>query len=125
MRCCLPLVAVVLFVATPFASSAEPIPPAEAAKMVGEEVTVLLTIESSSLRDGRCFLNSESNFRSADNFTLFIDRDAMAKFKEAGIDDPSSHFRGKTVHADGKVAEFRGRPQISLVGPDAIKIVEK
>ena len=125
MRYCVPVVLALCSASVSFVAAAEPITPAEAAKMVGEEVTVAMTVESSALREGRCFLNSEANFRSDDNFTLFIDHAAMAKFKEAGIDDPSSHFRGKKVHATGKVAKFRDRPQIALAGPDAIKLIDK
>jgi DNA/RNA endonuclease YhcR with UshA esterase domain len=102
-----------------------PIGPAEAAKKVNEEVTLQMEVKSATLRESVCFLNSEEDFKDAKNFTLFIDKDALAKFKEAKIDDPAAHFKGKTVQAKGKVVLYRDRPEIKLSGPDAIKVVEK
>ena len=103
----------------------KPIGPAEAAKKVNEEVTLQMQVKSAALREGVCFLNSEEDFKDTKNFTLFIDKDALAKFKEAKIDDPAAHFKGKTVQVKGKVILYRERPEIKLSGPDAIKVVEK
>jgi DNA/RNA endonuclease YhcR with UshA esterase domain len=103
----------------------KPIGPAEAAKKVNEEVTVQMEVKSAALREGVCFLNSEEDFKDAKNFTIFLDKDALAKFKEAKIDDPAAHFKGKTVQVKGKVILFRDRPEIKVSGPDAIKVVEK
>ena len=71
------------------------------------------------------FLNSETDFKDDKNFTIFIDKDARAKFKEAKIDDPAAQFKAKTVQVKGKVTLYRDRPEIKLSGPDAIKVVEK
>jgi DNA/RNA endonuclease YhcR with UshA esterase domain len=103
----------------------KPIGPAEAAKKVNEEVTVQMEVKSAALRGEVCFLNSEEDFKDAKNFTIFIDKDALAKFKEAKIDDPAAHFKGKTVQVKGKVLLYRDRPEIKVSGPDEIKIVEK
>jgi DNA/RNA endonuclease YhcR with UshA esterase domain len=102
-----------------------PIGPAEAAKKVNEEVTLQMEVKSAALRQGGCFLNSEENFKDAKNFTAFIDKAGLAKFKEAKIEDPAAHFKGKTVQVKGKVLLYRDRPEIKLAGPDAIKVVEK
>jgi DNA/RNA endonuclease YhcR with UshA esterase domain len=102
-----------------------PIGPAEAAKKVNEVVTLQMEVKSAALRKEVCFLNSEADFKDAKNFTLFIDKEALAKFKKAKIEDPAAHFQGKTVQVTGKVTLYRDRPEIKLTGPDAIKVVEK
>jgi DNA/RNA endonuclease YhcR with UshA esterase domain len=107
------------------AGQSEPIGPAEAAKKVNEEVTLRMEVKSAALRKDVCFLNSEADFKDDKNFTIFIDKDALAKFKEAKIDDPAAHFKGKTVQVKGKVTLYRDRPEIKLSGPDAVKVVEK
>jgi DNA/RNA endonuclease YhcR with UshA esterase domain len=107
------------------ADEAKPIGPAEAAGKVNEQVKVEMEVKAATMRGAVCFLNSEEDFKSSKNFTLFIDKDALAKFKEAKIDDPSAHFKGKLVRAQGKVVLYQNRPEIKLGGPDDIKIVEK
>jgi DNA/RNA endonuclease YhcR with UshA esterase domain len=99
--------------------------PVEAAKKVNEEVTVRMEVKSANLRGSVCFLNSEEDFKNANNLTLFIDKDALAKFKEAKIDDPAAYFKGKTVEVKGKVTLYREHPEIKLSGPDVVKIVDK
>jgi DNA/RNA endonuclease YhcR with UshA esterase domain len=102
-----------------------PIGPAEAAKKVNEKVTLQMEVKSANLRQGVCFLNSEADFKDAKNFTVFIDKDGVAKFKEAKIDDPAAHFKGKTVLVKGKVTLYRDRPEIKVSSPDAIRVVDK
>jgi DNA/RNA endonuclease YhcR with UshA esterase domain len=99
--------------------------PAEAVMKVNEEVTLQMEVKSASKRETSCFLNSEADFKDAKNFTLFIDKDALAKFKDAKIDDPATHFKGKLIEVKGKVTLFKDKAQIKISGPDAIKIVEK
>ena len=99
--------------------------PVEAAKKVDEEVTVRMEVKSANLRNSVCFLNSEEDFKNANNLTLFIDKESLAKFKEAKIDDPAAYFKGKTVEVKGKVTLYREHPEIKLPGPDAIKIIEQ
>lgn len=98
---------------------------ADAAKKVNEQVTLEMEVKSATLRGTNCFLNSEKDFRDPKNLTLFIDKDALAMFKDAKIDDPAAHFEGKTVLVEGKVVLYRNRPEIKLSGPDDIKIVVK
>src|SRR5688572_29007670 len=82
----------------------------EAAKKVNEKVVVEMQVKSAMLREDTCFLNSHESFRDPKNFTIFIGRDALAKFKEAKIEDPATHFKGKTVKVKGKVSLFREKP---------------
>jgi DNA/RNA endonuclease YhcR with UshA esterase domain len=102
-----------------------PIGPAEAAKKVNQEMTLRMEVKSAALRKEVCFLNSEADYKDAKNFTLFIDKEALAKFQKAKIEDPAAHFQVKTVQVTGKVTLYRDRPEIKLTGPDAIKIIEK
>jgi DNA/RNA endonuclease YhcR with UshA esterase domain len=99
--------------------------PAEAAKKLGEQVTVRMEVKSAALRSSVCFLNSEEDFKDAKNFTVFLDKEALTKFKEAKIDDPAAHYKGKTIQVKGKVNLFRDRPEIAVSGPDQIEIVDK
>ena len=103
----------------------KPVGPMEAAKKVNEEVTLQMEVKSAALREGVCFLNSEEDFKDAKNFTVFIDKEALAKFKEARIEDAAAHFKGKTIQVKGKVTLYRDRPEIKVSGPEAIKVVEK
>src|SRR5262245_18371907 len=105
---------------------AKPLTPEEAVKKVNETVTVQMEVKSATTtKNGVSYLNSEADFKSDKNFTVFIDKGVSAKFKDAKIEDPAVHFKGKTVEVKGKVTLFKERAQIKLDGPDAIKIVEK
>jgi DNA/RNA endonuclease YhcR with UshA esterase domain len=101
-----------------------PITPEEAAKKVNQEVTLQMEVKSASVSKGVCFLNSSENFKDVKNFTIFIGKDALAKFSEAKIADPASYFRGKRVQVKGKVTLYHDRPEITLTGPEAIRLVE-
>jgi hypothetical protein len=50
------------------------------------------------------------------NLTFNIDKDALAKFKEAKIDDPAARFKGKFVRVEGKVILYRDKPEIKRPG---------
>jgi DNA/RNA endonuclease YhcR with UshA esterase domain len=84
-----------------------------------------MEVKSAALRSGVCFLNSEEDYQDAKNFTVFLDKEALQKFKEAKVDDPAAQFKGKTVQVKGKVKLYRDRPEIALSGPDQIEIVDK
>jgi len=107
------------------AADPEAVTPAEAAKKVNEQVTLQMEVKSAALRSGVCFLNSEEDFKDDKNFTVFIDKDALAKFKEAKIDDLAAHFKGKTIKVTGKVTLYQERPEIKVSGPDDVKVVDK
>src|SRR5438270_8970338 len=105
---------------------AKPLTPAEAATKVNEQVTVRMEVKNvGKARDGSViFLNSEKNYRDDTNFTVFINRDALAKFKEAKV-DPAADYQGKTIQVTGKVVLYNKHPEIVVGGPDAIAIVDK
>src|SRR5262249_40350904 len=104
--------------------ASKPLNPEQAAKKVNEKVTVEMEVKSTGGRTSR-YLNSETDFKSDKNFTVFISKDALAKFKEAKIDDPATYYKGKTVRVTGKVVLYQGKPQIVMEGPEQIQLVEK
>jgi DNA/RNA endonuclease YhcR with UshA esterase domain len=106
---------------------AQPLTPAEAAKHVNEKCTVVMEVKSTgkSGRGNAVFLNSEENYRNAKNFTVFLDKEALTKFKKAKIDDPAAHFKGKTIRVSGTVKLYRDKPEIAVVEPDQVQVVEK
>jgi DNA/RNA endonuclease YhcR with UshA esterase domain len=103
---------------------AKALTPAEAAKKVNEKVTVEMEVKSSGGQTNH-FLNSEADFKDAKNFTVFIPKEAIEKFAKAKIDNPATHFKGKTIRVTGTVTLFQEKPQIKVEDPDQIKIVEK
>src|SRR5262245_30701757 len=103
---------------------AKPVTAAEAAKKVNEKVTVEMDVKSTGGREA-CFLNSEADYKDAKNFTVFVPEEALAKFKAAKIEDPKTHFKGKTVRVTGTVTLYRDKPQIKVESPDQVTIVEK
>jgi hypothetical protein len=102
----------------------KPITPDEAAKKLNEKVTVEMVVKSTGGKTA-CFLNSETDFKSDKNFTLFISGTTLEKFKKAKIDDPKTFYKGKTVHATGTVTLYQEKPQIKIEEPDQIKVIEK
>jgi DNA/RNA endonuclease YhcR with UshA esterase domain len=101
-----------------------PISPAEAAKKVNEKVTVEMEVKSTGGKDN-CFLNSEVDFKDGKNFTVFIPKETVEKFKKDKIDNPAAHFKGKIIHVTGTVILYKDRPEIKVEQPEQIKIVDK
>ncbi len=87
----------------------------KAADHVGKEVTLEFKVESAHYKEDSknpCFLNSKASHKDKDNFTIVIFPDTVAKFKEAGIADPSTHFAGKTITIQGKIESRMDKLQI-------------
>ena len=107
--------------------ASKPLTPAEAAKHVNEKCTVEMEVKSTGKAGGgnAVFLNSEENYQDAKNFTVFLDKEALAKFKKAKIDDPAAHYKGKTVRVTGTVKLYRDKPEIAVAEPDQVQVVEK
>lgn len=109
------------------AKEEKPLTPAEAIKAVNKKVTVEMVVRSSkNALAGRheIYLDSEENFRDEKNLAVVITEDGASKFKDAGIDDPAEHFRGKTIRATGTVILKEERPRIEIDDPKAIKLIE-
>jgi DNA/RNA endonuclease YhcR with UshA esterase domain len=103
---------------------AKPVAPADAAKKVNEKVTVEMEVKSTGGKEAS-FLNSEADYKDDKNFTVFIPEAALEKFKKAKIDDPKTHYKGKTVRVTGTVTLYREKPQIKVEDPAQIEVVEK
>ncbi len=101
-----------------------PITPADAAKKVNEKVVVEMEVKSTGGRTNH-YLNSEADFKDAKNFTVFVSKDHLDKFKKAGIENPSMHYKGKWVQVTGTVVLEKDRPMIKVDDPDQIQVVEK
>lgn len=102
----------------------KPLTPAEAAKKVREKVTVEMFVKSTGGNEN-CYLNSEEDFMSDANFTIFIPKDTKEKFKKLGIKNCAEHFDKKTIQATGTVILVEKKPRIAIVEPDQLKIVDK
>jgi DNA/RNA endonuclease YhcR with UshA esterase domain len=98
--------------------------PAEATKKVNEKVTVEMEVKSVGNKDN-WFLNSESDYKSDKNFTVFIPKEVVEKFKKNKIEDPEAQFKGKTIQVTGTVILYEKKPEIKVAEPDQIKIVTK
>jgi hypothetical protein len=105
----------------------KPLTPAEAIKMVDKEVAVEMVVRSSKNaleKRHEIYLDSEENFRDEKNLAVVITEKGAEKFKEAGIDDPAEHFRGKTIRVTGKVIRKEERPRIEVSDPKSIRLIE-
>jgi hypothetical protein len=102
------------------------IPAAEVRNHVGKECTAEMTVKSSKNAVPRrtYFLDSEEDFHDEKNLAVVISYDHAAKFQEAGIADPSEHYKGKTIRVTGKVIEEDDQVRIRVDDPKQIKIVE-
>jgi DNA/RNA endonuclease YhcR with UshA esterase domain len=106
----------------------KPLSPAEASKRVNEKVVVEMLVRASKNRleqRKEIYLDSEEDFRDPKNLAVVINLAGAAKFKEAGIDDPAEHFKGKTICVSGTVTKENDRPRIVVEDPKQIRIVEK
>jgi alkaline phosphatase D len=95
--------------------------PAEAAKRVGEKVTVQYVVASVG-GQVNMYLNSERDFRSKDNFAVVLPPAVRTGRWEKATADT---FVGKTVRVTGMVKLNRDAPQLEVVDEKQIEIVEK
>jgi hypothetical protein len=101
--------------------------PAEAIKMVNKKVTVQMVVRSSKnalAKRHEIYLDSEEDFRDEKNLAVVITEEGAGKFKDAGIDDPAQHFRGKTIRVTGTVIRKDDRPRIEISDPKNIRTIE-
>lgn len=101
-----------------------PLTPEQAAKKVGQTVTVQFEVKATGSFGSRVFLNSMPDRNDPANFTIVLEKSAIDALAREKITDPRSHFRGKTVRVTGKVETFREQPQIKVTSARAIHIVK-
>lgn len=109
---------------TAFAADPSPITPAEAAKKVDEKVVVEMEVKSSGGNRNQ-YLNSEADYEDEKNFTIFISKDHLDRFKKAGIESPAKHYLKKVIRVSGTVVLEQKKPRIVVTEPKQITIVEK
>ena len=98
----------------------------EAINRVGESVTVEMLVKKTKSCTGSCqvFLDSEPNHRDPNNLGVVITVSGRPKFAEAGIDDPTAHFKGKTIRVRGVVIRKEKGPYIEVSDPSQIELVK-
>src|SRR5262245_66144156 len=109
------------------AGEAKPLPPVEARKKLGEQITVEMKVQAAKDRleiRGEIYLDAEPDFRDEKNFAVVITKAGAAKLKEAGIDDPAGHFLDKTIRATGRVKLVQDVPRIEIEDAKQIRIVD-
>jgi DNA/RNA endonuclease YhcR with UshA esterase domain len=110
------------------ADQSKPLSPVEARKQVGEEVTVKMAVKASKdrlERHGVIYLDAEEDFRDKKNFAVVITKKGAASLKAAGISDPATHFKGKTITATGTVKEVEGVPRVEIDDAKNIAVVKE
>ena len=109
------------------ADEGKPLTAREARKKVGETITVQIKVQAAKDRlekRGEIYLDAESDFHDEKNFAVVITKAGAAKLKEAGIDNPAEHFKGKKIRATGTVKEVDKVPRIEIDDAKQIRIVE-
>jgi DNA/RNA endonuclease YhcR with UshA esterase domain len=71
------------------------------------------------------FLNSNQDYNTSDNFAIFINKTGVESLKRAKIEDPTAHYKDKTVRVTGFVKLYDGRTEIVLEEAKQIQVVEK
>lgn len=98
-------------------------PDAALKKAKGDEVTVQFLVAAGNTVSGgkRILLNSVTDFRSDENFTVVVNEKAMTgPYDKATFDT----FKGKTIRAKGKLSEYQMKLQLQIDDPAMLEIVE-
>src|SRR6478672_13355875 len=97
----------------------------EAIDRVNETVTVEMLVRRTKCCTGsrQVFLDSEANHRDPKNLGVVVTEGGRAKFGAAGIDDPTAHYKGKTIRVRGVVIRRDDRPYIEVNDPAQIESV--
>lgn len=93
----------------------------EAAKKVGDEVTVEFTVHATGGTATRVFLNSLADFRDTRNFTVVLEKSYLSKAKD--VTTPKEFFKGKKIQVTGKVELYKESAQIKVTDVKQLKIV--
>ena len=104
----------------------QPISPPEAIQRLNEPVAVEMLVKRVKSCTGslQFFLDSEENHRDPNNLGVVITVSGRPKFTEAGIEDPTAHFKGKTIRVRGTVIRKEKGPYIEVNDPSQIEMVE-
>src|SRR5450631_3277106 len=99
--------------------------PVEAIDRINESVTVEMLVQRTKCCTGsrQVLLDSEASYRDPKNLGVVVTESGRAKFTEAGIDDPTAHFKGKTIRVRGVVVRKEKGPYIEVIDPSQIELV--
>ena len=95
----------------------------QAAKFVGDSVTIVDSVYSSRFIPGSnsiTLLNLGGTYPNQ-KLTVVIKDAARKLFASA----PEERFKGKRIVVAGRITEYRGKPQIEVSGPAQIKLLEE
>jgi hypothetical protein len=98
----------------------------EAANRINESVTVEMLVQRTKCCTGssQVFLDSEKNHRDPKNLGVVVTESGRAKFAEAGIDDPTAHFKGRSIRVRGVVIHKEDRPYLEVNDVSQIELVK-
>jgi hypothetical protein len=117
-----------LALGTADAPADRPLTPEEAGKHVGERVTVEMRVVATKDRLEKrkeIYLDSTPDHTDPRNLAVVVTAAGAARLKEAGIDNPAAHFKGKTVRVAGTVTLKDREPRIEVNEPSQIRVVGK
>lgn len=102
-----------------------PISAPEARTRINEQITVEMVVKAAKncQRCSLMFLDSEEDHHDPKNFAVAVTETGKGKFREAKIDDPAGHFKGRTIRVTGKVIVKDDQPQIEVDEPRQIEAV--
>jgi DNA/RNA endonuclease YhcR with UshA esterase domain len=102
-----------------------PLSAPEARTRINERVTVEMPVKAAKNCQpcSLMFLDSEEDHHDPKNFAVAVTETGKGKFREAKIDDPASHFKGKTIRVTGLVIVNDNQPQIEVDDPGQIEFV--
>lgn len=100
--------------------------PKDALDRIGESVTVEMLVQRTKCCSGsrQVFLDSEPNYRDPSNLGVVVTEAGRAALSESGIDDPTEHFKGKTIRVRGVVARKEKGPFIEVDDARQIEVIE-
>jgi hypothetical protein len=102
------------------------VPADQAREHVSKKCTVELMVKASKNAVPRkvYFLDSKEDFHDEQNFCVLISYDHVARFQEAGIENPAEHYKGKTIRVTGTVIEEDDQIRMRIDDPKQVTIVE-
>lgn len=117
-----------LTVLRPKSKPKSPTDPKLSKRHVGEDFTVEFKVRSTGASKDKDFLfvNTEKDFRDADNLTIVLDAKALDEdFHREHIDDPLKFFVGKKLRVRGNVYLRQDRPQILVNDWEQIELLDE
>jgi hypothetical protein len=86
-----------------------------------------MTVKLSKNADKRkeFYLDSEADYHDEKNVAVVISYDDLDAFKKAGIDDPSTHYKGKTIRVMGTPKREAGQVRMHVKEPKDITILKE